>query len=125
MMKNKAQLDKIVSELSLVAIKRKSNKEDLFFVLRDYCLENMILLNRKDRTYCLNRLALKVKNAQKIDKTFVKLLGGKKVLLEADKCEMKSFKVLIEVRAYNEEDMREIVEQANDSQIEWWAMCGD
>jgi len=111
-MKNK--LDRIVSELSLVAIKRKSNKEDLFYCLKEYCLENMICLTKKNRIYVLNRLALKVKNAQKIDSSFATKLK------EADECEYKTYKVLIEVRAYNEEDMREIVEQANDSQIEWW-----
>ena len=38
-------------------------------------------------------------------------------LLKADKCKLKSFKVLVEVMAYNEADMRE---QLNDFEVEWW-----
>jgi hypothetical protein len=137
--KNKARLDKIVSNcfkenISYLFDKKKGGspynnlpKNDSELALKQYCLDNLILLNRKQRTYCLNRLALKVKNAQKIDsefkgKVFFKPKGKKKYSLldEANKCELKSFKVLIEVRAYNEADMREIVAQANDSEIEWW-----
>ena len=94
-------------------------------LLKEYCIENMILLNRKQRTYCLNRLALKVKNAQKIDSDFERdkvSIRKPFVATKKKEAELKSFKVLIEVRAYNEADMREIVEQANDSEIEWFCV---
>ena len=122
MLKNKAQLEKIVLDCfeCLMPINKTLDKKILDNVLRGYCLDNLILLNNKNRVYVLNRLALKVKNAQKIDSDF-----NKKYIEKLEEEQLKSFKVLIEVRAYNEADMREIVEQANDSEIEWWAMCGE
>ena len=122
MLKNKAQLEKIVLDCfeCLMPINKTLDKKILDNVLKGYCLDNLILLNNKNRVYVLNRLALKVKNAQKIDSDF-----NKKYIEKLEEEQLKSFKVLIEVRAYNEADMREIVEQANDSEIEWWAMCGE
>lgn len=105
------KIKKIISEcFESINSQRHSNKQTfsnnyLRATIRGICYNNNILLNRKQRDYVLNRLALKV---NKID---------------SDLKNLKSFKVLIEVQAYDEADMREIVEQANDSQIEWWVKC--
>jgi len=147
-MKNTAQLNRIIFSIVDSAID-KETKGQQYFALKNYCLENMVLLSRKEREYCLKGLAKKVKEAQKTrenyraiykarsfnlgykkqnpENVFFKPRGKKKYSLldEAGKCELKSFKVLIEVRAYNEEDMREIVEQANNPEIEWFCECGN
>ena len=34
--------------------------------------------------------------------------------------QMKEYKVLVSIKAYNEQDMREQICQANDPEIEWW-----
>ena len=56
------KLNQIVNDSFSQNIKTKM---DCYFALKNYCLENMILLNRKQRNYCLERLAQKVNEAQK------------------------------------------------------------
>jgi hypothetical protein len=55
---------------------------DIYESLKSYCLENTLLLNRKQRDYCLKRLAKRVKQAQRkpeLSETDLRLLIGEVV----------------------------------------------
>lgn len=47
-----------------------------------------------------------------------------RILRGADKCELKSFKCLVEIRAYNEEDMREQLDSLDNYELEWFCVGG-
>lgn len=112
-MKSYRNLDKIICDcyIDFVVPKKISSfgpilKADIYFALKSFCLENLILLTKEQREYCLKGLAKKVKEARK--------KVGKKVKL-------KHFKVLVSFDAVSEEDMREKIPTGFET--EWWCCC--
>jgi hypothetical protein len=103
--------DKIVGEC-IKSLSNLSTKNDCFSCLHDYCLDNLVCLNKEQRDYCLLQLEDYVRKQDL------------KNLEEADKCELKSFKCLVEIRAYNEEDMREQLDSIDNYELEWFCVGG-
>lgn len=75
--RRKARLDKIVREIRLPS---GCKKKEVVLYLKEYCLENLLLLSREQREYCLKGLAKKLIEQKKSIALDEKL----KAILESD-----------------------------------------
>jgi len=61
-MKENKQLEKIIRDvLPSINSNSKTTKSDIYFNLKNYCIENLILLNKESREFCLKELSKRIK----------------------------------------------------------------